>query len=280
MLNNLFKKLREALHLQKIDTGITTQNQLLIEGYLNKHLYDNPKYLTNEYLNKYEFQAFSQFGEDGIIREIFDRIGVTNRYFVEFGVEDGTETNTTYLLYQNWNGLWIDGSEKNKLKIEGSFAKSIQERKLKIVHQFITAENIETIFKENNVPVEFDLLSIDIDRNDHHVWNAICNFNPRLVIIEYNAIFRPPTEFIVNYNSSLIWDKTSNFGASLESYCKLAEEKGYKLVATCFAGVNAFFLKKELAEKYFQGPFTADHFFEPPKYFLYTKNGHPRKIEL
>ncbi|MCB0284689.1 MAG: hypothetical protein KDF60_19050, partial [Calditrichaeota bacterium] len=115
---------------------------------MNKYLYNNPKYLTNEYLNKYEFQAFSQFGEDGIIQEIFNRIGITNRYFVEFGVEDGTETNTTYLLYQNWNGLWIDGSDKNKLKIEESFGKAIQERKLKIVSQFITAENIETIFKE------------------------------------------------------------------------------------------------------------------------------------
>ncbi|GHT83608.1 hypothetical protein FACS189467_9030 [Bacteroidia bacterium] len=92
-----------------ISLEIKSLQQTAIEDYLQKHLYGNDKYLKPNKLNRYEFQAFSQYGEDGIIEEIFNRIGTTNRFFVEFGVEAGVETNSTYLLHKGWNGYWIDG---------------------------------------------------------------------------------------------------------------------------------------------------------------------------
>lgn len=280
MLKKLTATIRKALYLEKIDRQQQVQTQLQIENYLLENLYNNPKYQSSNYLNQYEFQAFSQSGEDGIIAEIFKRIGITNKYFVEFGVEDGTETNSTNLLYQDWQGLWIDGSKENRESIEKSFAGLIEQGKLKILEQFITAENIVSIFKQANVPHEFEMLSIDIDGNDYYVWKAITNYNPRVVILEYNSIFRPGTHFIRKYDPAAVWGKNSNFGASLESYCALAEEKGYKLVGCGFIGANAFFVRNDLAEKYFKGPFTAANFYEPPRYFLLTKNGHPRKIDL
>ncbi|MGC8643998.1 MAG: hypothetical protein ACP5XB_29415, partial [Isosphaeraceae bacterium] len=74
-------------------------------------LLDGPKHREPKDLNRHEFQAFSQNGEDGIIAEIFQRIGVTNRYFVEFGASDGFENNTALLVRPlGWRGLWIDGS--------------------------------------------------------------------------------------------------------------------------------------------------------------------------
>ncbi len=280
MLNRFFTKLRQTLFLEKLDFAIKNLNQLEIENYLNENLLKNPKYQSDKYLNKYEFQAFSQAGEDGIIEEIFRRIGTTNKYFVEFGVENGTETNSTYLLHQQWKGLWIDAGEKNRLSIEQSFKNIIKGGILKFKQSFITAENIESLFKEASVPHEFDLLSIDIDSNDYYVWKAITNYNPRVVILEYNSIFRPGVEFIREYDPTAVWDKTSYFGASLESFCNLASEKGYKLVGCSFIGSNAFFVREDLASKYFEGPFTAANFYEPPRYFLLSKNGHPRKIVL
>ncbi len=280
VLNKISSKIRKAFYLEKLNESIDKLSQLQIDEYLQRQLYSNPKYQSNSYLNKFEYQSFSQFGEDGIIEEIFKRINTTNKYFVEFGVEDGLETNSTYLLHKNWKGLWIDGSIKNKIEIERSFSKLITNNILKFIQSFITAENIEDIFQKAEVPEEFDLLSIDIDRNDYHVWNAINKYKPRVIVIEYNAVYRPDTEFIVEYDANSMWDKTSNFGASLSSYCKLAEKKGYKLVGCSFSGVNAFFVQNELAEKYFYGPFTAENFYEPPRYFLYTKTGHPRKLSL
>lgn len=276
----MYVKLRRTLYLENIDTKIAHLQTMEIEKYLERNLYNNPKYDTPDKLTKFEYQVFSQFGEDGIIQEIFRRIGTTNKYFVEFGVENGSETNSTYLLYKGWNGLWMDGSAKDIASIRSSCANAIQKKQLTAVETFITAENIQSLFAQAEVPVEFDLLSIDIDRNDYYIWKAITKYNPRVVIIEYNSIFRPGDEFVVKYDANAMWDKSSNFGASLESLTKLGAEKGYKLVASSFAGLNAFFVREDVMGNHFTGPFTAENHYEEPKYFLYTKKGHPRKIEL
>lgn len=276
----LYTKLRRTLYLENIDLKLAKQNDLQIDDYLQRHLYQNPRYQAADKLNRYEFQAFSQFGEDGIIEEIFKRIGITNRFFVEFGVETGVETNTTYLLYQDWKGLWIDGSDDNIRSIHRHFPRSLAKGNLTAIQGFITAENIEQLFRQGNVPTEFDLLSIDIDRNDYHVWNAIGRYQPRVVIIEYNSIFRPGCQFVVEYDPNAIWDGTSNTSASLEALYRLGLQKGYALVASSFSGVNAFFVREDLVNGAFTGPFTAANHFETPKYFLYHTPGHPRKVLL
>jgi hypothetical protein len=276
----LYIKLRRTLYLENIDLKLHNANHLQINAYLQKNLYSNEKYANTGRLNKFEFQAFSQFGEDGIIEEIFNRIGTTNKYFVEFGVETGVETNSTYLLYNGWGGLWIDGSDLNINIIKSNFKKSVESGKLNALQSFITAENIEYLFEKASVPSEFDLLSIDIDRNDYYVWDAIKNYKPRVVVIEYNSIFRPNSKFVVPYVSNAIWDGTSNTSASIESLCDLGESKGYKLVGCCFAGVNAFFIREDLINDKFTGPFTSFNYYESPKYFLYHVPGHPRKVIL
>ncbi|MCL2745015.1 MAG: hypothetical protein FWE67_14320 [Planctomycetaceae bacterium] len=251
------------------------------DDFLVAHLYDNPKYADPKKLNRYEFSAFSQNGEDGIISEIFRRIGTTNKYFVEFGTQDGIETNSTYLLYKGWGGTWIDSGENNIESIYKNFAGIIKEKRLSALCSFITAENIETLFTQTNVPQEFDFLSIDIDGNDYYVWEAIRNYNPRVVCIEYNAVFRPDCDWVVPYNATSVWDETSNYGASLEALCRLGKSKGYNLVGCCFAGVNAFFVREDLTKDLFLSPFTPEVHYEPPRHFLASRRGgHTRKIEM
>lgn len=277
---NLYTKLRRTLYLEEMDRNLSKANNLQIDEYIQKNLFNNPRYQAPDKLNRFEFQAFSQFGEDGIIEEIFRRIGTLNKYFVEFGVETGKETNTTYLLYQDWQGLWIDGSAENIQTIHQDFSKTVAKGNLTAIESFITAENIEEIFKKGNVPAEFDLLSIDIDRNDYHVWKAITHYQPRVVIIEYNSIFRPGCHFVVDYDANAMWDGTSNTSSSLEALYQLGLSKGYKLVASNFTGVNAFFVREDLVKDKFTGPFTAENHFEAPKYFLYNTPGHPRRVKL
>jgi hypothetical protein len=278
--HRLYTKLRRTLNLEQIEARQAKMHSIQIEQFLEENLYRNPRYQQPDKLNRYEFQAFSQMGDDGIIEEIFRRIGTTNQYFIEFGVEDGTETNTTYLLYKGWKGLWMDGGAKHIEAIHEHCSKAIARGDLKAIQAFITAENIETLFDKANVPIEPDLISIDIDRNDYHIWKAIHRYRPRVVIVEYNAIFRPGCEFVIDYDASAMWDGSGNTGASLESFCKLANEKGYKLVACCFAGVNAYFVREDVMGDHFVGPFTAANFYEPPRYNLYHKTGHPRKLSL
>ena len=68
------------------------------------------------------------------------------------------------------------------------FRPEIEDHKLTILQTFITAENIEDLFGQGGVPKEFDFLSIDIDRNDYHVWEKISQYRPRAVVIEYNTL--------------------------------------------------------------------------------------------
>jgi hypothetical protein len=184
------------------------------------------------------------------------------------------------LLFKGWSGVWLEGDNANVRAIQSSFRNALSDRKLVVLERFITASNINDLFAEGGVPDEPDLLSIDIDRNDYHVWNAIETIKPRVVIIEYNAIFRPGCRFVVPYVSDAQWDGSSNFGASLEALAELGNIKGYALVASSFAGCNAFFVRKDsLGDNFFAPGCVVTH-FEPPRYFLYQKLGHPRKVEM
>jgi hypothetical protein len=223
-------------------------------------------------LRAYEHRVHSQNGEDGILREILNRIGVTNRYFVEFGVESGSECNCAELVFgQKWQGLFLEADD--------NYFRALAERYrehagVKCVQSVVTSGNIESLLESGGVPAEFDVLSIDIDGNDYWVWAAIRRWRPRVVVIEYNASFPPPQKWVMAENPAHRWNGTNYFGASLESLAALGREKGYALVATDSRGVNAFFVRADLATPgRFLDPVTAYH-FSPPRYGPH-RGGHP-----
>jgi hypothetical protein len=251
--------------------------QLLADQYHHQIL-ASPRYQDPKRLNRYESKVFSQNGEDGVTLEIFRRIGTTNQIFTEFGAADGAENNTVLFLNAGWSGLWIDGDRNLVDRTRRNFAPEIQAGRLQAVHGFITAENIETYFSNAKLPPEFDLLSIDIDRNDYWVWKAIQHYKPRVVIIEYNGMFPPAVEWVVEYAANQWWDGSSHFGASLAALEKLGKEKGYVLVGCETSGTNAFFVRADLVGDKFQSPFTAENHYEPPRYFNgQWRPGHQRR---
>lgn len=243
-------------------------SEIKIDSQLEK-LKASERYREVKRLLRFGFQVHSQFDDDGIINEIFRRIGVTNRYFVEFGAGAGQISNTCFLLMQKWRGLWLEG-DKAKIdciyKLHKSF---IENGSLVVGNAFITAENIESLFRSHGVPEEFDLLSIDIDGNDYHVWKAISTFSPRVVVIEYNARLNASLNFVQDYNAAFSWSGKSYFGAGLKALELLGSRKGYNLVGCNITGANAFFVRKDLmTEENFCAPFTSENHFEPPRYFL------------
>ena len=144
-----------------------------------------------------------------MLQEIFKRIGVTNRIFVEFGVGDGTENNTLYLLLSGWRGLWIDSNEINAASIHRQFSPFLQTEQLTFVHGFVDRDTINDMIHKAGRSGEIEtLLSIDIDGNDYWVWDAISIIQPRAVVIEYNAVFRPPLVLVAEYNKDFVeWHK-------------------------------------------------------------------------
>ena len=216
-------------------------------------------------INLFERRIYSQNGEDGIIMYIFRRIGILNKYFVEIGVEDGLQCNTRYLKRWGWRGIQVDSRTTPGVK-----------------SHFVTAENIESIFTKYKVPKKFDLLSIDIDGNDYWVWKAIEHYQPRVVIIEYNASIPSGKKLTIPYDPKFSWDGTTFFGASLEALVSLGNRKGYELVATNKAGMNAFFVRKGLARKHFIRRSIKD-LYHSPKYNLKVRGkyiGHEKSKKM
>ncbi len=267
---------RQLRQLKNLDKNFRKLRDLMAADYIDRNLYHNPKYKNPKRLNAFEYRVHSQYGEDGIIEEMFGRIGTTSQSFVEFGVGDGLQNNTTFLLLKNWTGYWIEGNATYVSRIEKRFQAPINNKALLGKHAFITRETIENIFEEMGVPREFDLLSIDIDGNDYWVWKSITQYQPRVEIIEYNAIFRPPLRWIMKNNPSHVWNGGFAFGASLKSLELLGERKGYALVGCSFAGANAFFVKKDLVEDKFMEPFSAENHYDPPRFYLTGTTGHTR----
>lgn len=265
-------KKQANLTVRLLQASYQTQSEQLIRTILNDESHRDPKKLS-----RHERKVFSQNGEDGLIYEIFRRIGTTNRHFVEFGASDGFENNTALLVRQGWSGLWIDASSNEVNAAREHYRPEVENGKLVILEDFITAENIEDLFRRGKVPEEFDLLSIDIDRNDYYVWEKISAYRPRVVAIEYNALYPPTMSWVIPYAPTASWDGTSKTGASLKALEELGNKKGYALVGCCLAGVNAFFVRQDLLGDYFAQPYTAENHYEPARYNLNGfDSNHPR----
>jgi hypothetical protein len=212
------------------------------------------KQLTRKYplcLLNFERRTFSQNGEDGIIEEIFKRIETTDKFFVEFGIQDGTECCTRDLLVNHgWSGVWLEGSPKDAERARQLF----DGFPVKVHQRFLMAENVVGCFEEAEIPGEFDVLSIDVDGNDYWIWKAVgARYSPRVVVVEYNSTFGPRRPWVMPYDPEFRSDETAFFGASLEAFARLGDDLGYHLVGCDSAGINAFFVRKNVADSKFIG---------------------------
>jgi len=278
-LSDTFKNRR----LKKENNGLRQELSRLKRDFNNlladtgrKKLLEEARYRDPLRLNSHEYQVYSQNGEDGVLDEVFRRIGTTNRFFVEFGAADGLKNNTTNLLVKAWSGVWLEANPKHVDSIHEKFGALIEKKKLCAKEAKVLPENVESVFRQTGVPEEFDLLSIDIDGNDYWVWKAISDFKPRVVVIEYNAVFYPDQKWVMQYNPGHRWPRTRYFGASLKSLELLGQEKGYHLVGCDLCGANAFFVREDLCQGKFHEPFTAENHYEPSRYYLAQESGHVR----
>ena len=218
----------------------------------------------------FEAKRHSQNGEDGVIAEIFRRIGPGARTFVEFGVGDGRECNTRALALDGWSGVWLEGDAEPAARARAGCPGNVT-----VSQAFLTAENVGGALESAGVSRNVDLMSIDVDGNDYHLWRALEGFAPRVVVIEYNASVEPGRSWVMPYDPQYRWDLTNRFGASLEALCELATSRGYQLVACDSRGVNAFFVNGREARP-FAHPGDVRFHYMSPKY-CGLAFGHPSR---
>ena len=224
------------------------ERSLFLQGQMAAKSMDPEKRLTC--LADAEFRVYSQWGEDGIVEWLVAHVDVPNDRFVEFGVETFKEANCRFLLQnRNWKGLVLDGSESNMAALRAQsfyWMHDLTERAA-----FVTAENINGLIAEAGFDGPLGILSVDIDGNDYWVWQAITCVNPAIVICEANPVLGDLHPVTVPYDPSF-WRFDAHhsglyFGASIAALRHLATEKGYRFVGTSSTGINAFFVRDDLA---------------------------------
>ena len=232
------------------------------------NILDFEEYKKN--INKYEKKATSQNGEDGIIKHIFNNIGIKNRKSCEIGFH-WKEANTINLMRNNWECLFIDANIFQIKVFDIIWKSNFQNRnyeKSKAINCEININNINQILIENNFIDEVDFLSIDIDGNDYFVLKNITCCNPRVICLEYNASFGPHLKVSVPLDSERTNPKIDYWGASYMAFVDLLSN--YNLVAVV-AGVNLFFVRKdiplnnlEVIKNAWQPPYTSTYENDKP----------------
>lgn len=243
---NELKQLRSNINYLINTNTVNHDDQKIL---IAKNLLVQQSNLKSNNIQDYEFKVFSQWGDDGIIQFLIRKTKIINPYFIEFGVEDYSESNTRFLLMNNnWSGLIIDGSVESitTVKRQPYFWK----HDLTAVSAWITKKNINGLLSATNQQ-DIGLLHIDIDGNDYWIWQEldISQLRPTIVIIEYNSIFGKEKAITIPYSDNFYRTDAhfSNlyFGASLKALVKLSQKKGYVFIGCNSSGNNAYFVRKD-----------------------------------
>ena len=214
---------------------------------------------------RYEKRIYSQNGEDGITELLLKILykDPKNKYYVEFGVENGMECNTRILREKyGWKGLLMDGG--------------IQNDDINLKQEFVTRENIVSLLEKYNVPKHINYLCVDIDSNDFYCLNEILKlYTADIIVCEYNGTHLPNEDRVVKYKSTFNWDGSNYYGTSLLAATKLCNKCGYSLVYCDNRGVNAFFVKNEFVNDAFVNVNDVEKLYKKPQFSIGPNGGHP-----
>jgi hypothetical protein len=180
----------------------------------------------------------SQCGEDGVIAAILDLLPETNRWCVEFGASDGRTGSISCTLIENrgYSAVLIEGNPSSFRQLQSLHGGN---ERVFAFNEYIgldPSNSIETVLARTPIPFDFDVISIDIDSCDYHVWESMRIYRPRIVCIEFNPSIPTGVRFVQAPDFNL------NQGNSLSSLVDLGRLLGYELV--CVTPVNAIFVEK------------------------------------
>lgn len=212
---------------------------VLRELYLDRETLPYPERLIAQ-----RFRLASQNQEDGITLALLKEAGTVTRTFIEIGSGLSGGNSAVLAREWGWTGLMVDGAGATRMEQVGRRFPGVT-----AINSWVTRDNINALIASHGFSGEVDLFSLDLDGVDYWIWEAMTICTPRVVILEYNSMFGPDRAVTVPYDETFDRSRhhTMYYGASLAAWVRLAERKGYRLVAVEPAGINAFFLRNDLA---------------------------------
>ncbi len=172
---------------------------------------------------------YSQHGEQSIMADILEQMGLDTGTIVDLGAGDGwTISNSRRLLELGWKGVLID--------VNGHGDRDVHEH-------FLTRENVVAIVSQYTDRV--DVLTIDLDGNDYWILYALLeSMSPSLIVCEINTRFEEAEAVAIVYDPAHKYDGTDYYGMSMGAVRHLCDKFGYALVD--YNGLNAFMVRSNL----------------------------------
>lgn len=124
----------------------------------------------DNWIAQHDRKVYSQRGEDGRIEKILDSLGENDSWCVEFGSWDGIYNSNVLNLvrHRGYRAVMIEGSDAKFPEL----VENLKGLPVHPLHAFVGWEGenrLDAFLAKPPIPANFDLLSIDIDGNDHHV---------------------------------------------------------------------------------------------------------------
>ena len=194
--------------------------------------------ITPQPLASFARNITSQNGEDGLLEEIFRRLGDKNRWCLEVGAWDGTHLSNTCAFWRDhgWSAVLIECNDESFAGLKNN---THDFPNVRVFHRRVTTaggDSLDAILKEAGAPQDVDLVSIDVDGNDYYVLESLQTFTPRVIIIEHNPTIPPEVEVVQKPDAP-----RARFGASAGALVVLARKKGYGLAANTWC--NCIFVR-------------------------------------
>jgi hypothetical protein len=188
--------------------------------------------------------GFSNFGEDGIIRDWLGKIAVKHRFAVDIGAGDGETMSNSYALFSaGWEGLAAEWDAAKFARLAYRYAGFPGAR---LARARVTPENVLGLLAAAETPREFGFLNLDIDSFDHFVLERLLTaYRPSLICAEINEKIPPPLRFSVKWDPAHHWAQDHFFGQSLSMLDEMGKRQGYVLAALEYN--NAFLVPRELS---------------------------------
>lgn len=242
------KQIPKIIAAQKYDGKWRATIRSQITALLRAHYVESRPEMTPQALIwTRRFRVRSQNDEDGLILALLDQAGVATRTFVEIG-SGGTGGNSAMLAAElGWRGLMVEGSKRGAAVARDLFRANAG---VTVIQKLVTSENINGVIKDAGLGREVDVFSVDVDSIDYWLLDAldmeaVCR--PRLIVAEYNAHFGPERSVTVPNVAVPAGAPKSYFGASLSALARVCGRKGFRLILCEENGINAFFLRNDLA---------------------------------
>jgi hypothetical protein len=187
----------------------------------------------------------SYAGEAAHLRGLLVRCGISSGFVVDLAAGDGVTQSSTLFLFRDetWRGLAVEMDSTRFQRLAFAY-RSLPNAG--VLQRKITPDGVEGLLASQGVPMDFEVLNLDLDSYDLEVAAAILrSFRPLVISMEVNEKVPPPVYFAVLYDPTHVWLEDHFYGCSIVAAAELFKARGYVLESLQYN--NAFFVRGDLA---------------------------------